>query len=244
MIYNQAEYNIRCEWGEKGVLELAPVSDVVIIIDVLSFSTSVEIATNQNVVVFPYRWKDETSYSYAKSVEAQVADDKNVNGFKLSPMSLQNLPADLRLVLPSPNGSTLSLSTGPTWTLLGSLRNCEAVARSAMAKGRNIAVIPAGERWEDNTLRPCFEDLVGAGAIIRYLEGKRSPEAMVAATAFESASSNLHGLMSGCISGKEKIDRHEEGDIRLASDINASACVPILTGGAFIKESTQAGRQA
>jgi 2-phosphosulfolactate phosphatase len=238
MIYDQAEYNIRCEWGERGVLALAPISDVIIIVDVLSFSTSVELATNQRAIVFPYRWKDETAYDYAASVNAQVADRKNPSGYTLSPRSLRELPPGLRLVLPSPNGSTLSLSTGGTPTLLGCLRNCEAVARSAMSKGRNIAVIPAGERWEeDDTLRPAFEDWIGAGAIIHFLGGSRSPEALAAAVAFESAAPELLGLVGGCSSGKEKVERDESEDVHLATALNASVCVPVLTRDAFVKES-------
>src|ERR1044071_2146413 len=109
MIFDQSEFNIRCEWGEKGVALLAPLSDVLIIVDVLSFSTAVEIATSQGAVVFPYRWKDKTAYEFAESVNGEVAAKGNVNNFSLSPASLANLPADRRLVLPSPNGSTLSL---------------------------------------------------------------------------------------------------------------------------------------
>src|SRR4051812_22666938 len=108
MIYDQSEYDIACEWGAEGVSILAPVCDVIIVIDVLSFSTAVEIATNQNAVVFPYVWKDETVYEFAETVNAQVADRTNKNGFSLSPTSLQNLPENSRLVLPSTNGSTIS----------------------------------------------------------------------------------------------------------------------------------------
>src|SRR6185295_2519147 len=160
MIFDQADYNIRCEWGERAALMLAPIIDVIIIVDILSFSTSVQIATNQGALVYPYRWKDTSAYEFACSVAAEVADVTNKNGYSLSPASLQSLPADIRLVLPSPNGSALSLSTGSTLTIAGCLRNCRAVAESAMRKGKNIAIVPAGERWEDGTLRPCFEDLL------------------------------------------------------------------------------------
>jgi 2-phosphosulfolactate phosphatase len=44
MIFDQQEFDIRCEWGEHGISVLAPISDVIIIIDVLSFSTSVDVA--------------------------------------------------------------------------------------------------------------------------------------------------------------------------------------------------------
>ena len=74
MVFDQSEYNIRCEWGEKGVSLLAPISDVIIIVDVLSFTTSVEIATNQGALVYPYRWKDESAHEFAGSVAAEVAD--------------------------------------------------------------------------------------------------------------------------------------------------------------------------
>ena len=55
MIYNQHEYDIRIEWGLKEVEELAPISDVIIIIDVLSFSTCADIATNRSTFIYPHQ---------------------------------------------------------------------------------------------------------------------------------------------------------------------------------------------
>lgn len=131
---DQPEYNIRFEWAETGVSLLAPISDAVIIVDVLSFSTAVEIATNQGAIIYPYRWKDPSAYDFAESIKGEVADRDNQNGYCLSPASLLKLPPDIRLVLPSPNGSNLSLSTGTTPTIAGCLRNCQAVAESAMSE--------------------------------------------------------------------------------------------------------------
>ena len=37
MTFDQQEFDIRCEWGEQGVAHLAPISDVCIIVDILSF---------------------------------------------------------------------------------------------------------------------------------------------------------------------------------------------------------------
>jgi 2-phosphosulfolactate phosphatase len=127
---------------------------VVIIVDVLSFSTSVEIATSRKAVVYPYRWKNDSAQEFARSVGAELAQKRRDAGLSLSPKSLLNIPIGTKLVLPSPNGATLTLATGNTPTLAGCLRNVQAVAEAAKKYGNRIAVIPAGERWPDGSLRP------------------------------------------------------------------------------------------
>ena len=236
MIFDQHEYEIRCEWGLRGVQLLAPISDVLIIVDVLSFSTAVEFATSQGAIVYPYHWRDSSASAFANSIGAELADRENQDGYSLSPASLFNLPENVRLVIPSPNGSELSLSAGSTPTIAGCLRNCRAVADFASRSGKKIAVVPAGERWEDDSLRPCIEDLLGAGAIISYLNGNPSPEALVARRAFEGLRTDLAAQLIGSSSGKEKLLRGEGEDIRIAAELNASDCVPILIDGAFRKK--------
>jgi 2-phosphosulfolactate phosphatase len=103
--FDQAEFEIRCEWGAHGLRELAPISDVVVIVDVLSFTTAVEIATARGAMIFPYPLRGEAAASYADSVKAALASADRLVGFSLSPASLRTLPAGYRLVLPSPNGS-------------------------------------------------------------------------------------------------------------------------------------------
>ena len=182
MLYNQQEFDIKLEWGIRGVEELAPISDVIIIVDILSFSTCVDIATKNGAIIYPYQWKDETAAAYAHSIPAELADfnRKHTGGFSLSPASLCNIQKRTRLVLPSPNGSTLCLGTRDTPTLCGSLRNAKAVAQFAMTIGNKVSVIPAGEQWTDETLRVAFEDLIGAGAIISHLTRNLSPESKTA----------------------------------------------------------------
>lgn len=240
MIYNQSEFELRCEWGEHGVTQLAPISDVVVIVDILSFSTSVDIATNNGATILPYRWQDESAADYALSLNAQLASKKRTsgNGYSLSPASLLNIPTGTRLVLPSPNGASLTLCTGQTPTLAGCLRNCEAVARFAQTYGSKIAVIPAGERWEDGSLRPALEDLIGVGAILSYLQGKLSPEAEVAVAAFHGLNDNLATALRNCSSGKELIARGFATDVELAAAINSSRCVPLFARNAYVKQET------
>jgi 2-phosphosulfolactate phosphatase len=146
-------------------------------LDVFSFSTSVEIATSR-VLVYPYR-EGDLALEFAAPLGAYVAGD-NPYGYSLSPSSLVEIPDGTRLVLPSPNGSLLSLSTGTAVTLAGCLRNASAVAHVACSYGKRIAVIPAGERWRDGSLRPALEDWIGAGAILRKIQGNLSPESKAA----------------------------------------------------------------
>lgn len=235
MIFNQQEFDIRLEWGIQGVRELAPVSDVIIIVDILSFSTSVDIAVGNGARIYPYSSKDSSALDYALAINAELADftRKHSGGYSLSPSSLLQIPKGTSLVLPSPNGSTLSLSTGSTLTLCGCLRNAEAVANYAMSKGKSISVIPSGERWEDGSLRPAFEDLIGAGAIISFLKGKLSPESNAALSVFLGMKNDLTDNIMKCSSGKELIERGFINDVYLACEYDTSNCIPVLSEDAY-----------
>lgn len=239
MSFDQLEFELRCEWGFQGVAQLAAISDVVIIVDILSFSTSVEIATNNGAIIFPYQWRDESALDYAKLVNAELAsrERRSSYGYSLAPSSLLNIPAGTRLVLPSPNGSALTLHTGATPTIAGCLRNIEAVAHLTQHYGMKIAVIPAGERWSDGSLRPALEDLIGAGAILSYLEGRLSPEAEAAVAVFRRWEDDLITALKRCGSGKELVAKGFTTDVELAAAFNTSNCVPLLTHNAYVKHS-------
>jgi len=238
MIFAQTGFDVRCEWGLQGVSQLAPISDVIVIVDVFSFTTCVEIATAQGATVYPYRGEDAAGF--ARSVQADLAAKWGQTGYSLSPHSLVSLPGHLRLVLPSPNGSALSLSTGTTPTLAGCLRNAGAVAAAATTYGRRVAVIPAGERWrEDWSLRPSYEDWLGAGAIITELGGRLSPEARAARAAFLDAREQLPDLIAQCSSAQEHVARGFAENVALAAALDVSGCVPLLVDGAYHSYSTK-----
>ena len=103
-----------------------------------------------------------------------------------------------------------------------------------MRCGRKVAVIAAGERWKsDGSLRPAFEDLVGAGAIIRHLAGSLSPEARLAVDAFRGAEPSLESRLRQCVSGKELTAMGFEGDISIIAELDVDECAPLLRGGAY-----------
>ncbi|MBN67928.1 MAG: hypothetical protein CME32_01430 [Gimesia sp.] len=234
MTFDQQEYDIRCEWGLHGVEVLAPICDAIVIIDVLSFSTAVSVAVNRGGIVFPYLWKDDSRLAFAERMGAIVAGPREAGSYSLSPLSLSSLKSGQRIVLPSPNGSTISLATGDTPTYAGCLRNARIVAQAAMSHGARIGVVPCGERWKaDEALRPALEDLIGAGAIVAELLGSKSPEACDALWAFEGAAGSLQKTIETCSSGKELIKRGDSEDVAIACELGADRLVPRCMNGSY-----------
>jgi 2-phosphosulfolactate phosphatase len=234
---SQGEYDLRLEWGLPGVRALAGTSRAAVIVDVLSFSTAVDIATARGAAVLPYRWRDRTAAEFASARGALLAEERRAGGYSLSPASLRRIEPGTALVLPSPNGSTLSLSAGPrVWTAC--LRNSRAVAQAMRRMGLPLAVIPAGEQWHEGGLRPAAEDLLGAGAVLAELGGRLSPEAESAVAAFERTRGRLGEALAGCVSGRELRARGFEEDIELAAEYAVSATAPFLRGDRFVADHT------
>ncbi|HEX2787023.1 MAG TPA: 2-phosphosulfolactate phosphatase [Ignavibacteria bacterium] len=236
---NQSVYDIKLEWGLNGIETLAPFSDIIIIIDVLSFSTCVDIATSNGAIVFPYKYKDESAKEFAQLINAELASlRRNQNSFSLSPESLISISKGTKLVLPSPNGSTLSLSAKKIPVVCGCLRNAKAIAEYAMTIGKKISLIPAGEQWQehknDGAIRFAFEDFIGAGVIISYLKGTLSPESKSALSVFQSFSSNIFEEIKNCISGRELVEKGFEKDVELACELNVSSNVPVLKNNFYV----------
>ena len=231
-----------CDWGLNGVRSLSADTAVVVIVDVLSFSTCVDVATSRGAVVHPFASGDRRAAGEAaRTLGAELAGRRRDRAarYSLSPVSLSAIPAGTRLLLPSPNGSAISAETGTRPTLAGCLRNARAVAARAavLAGGGGVTVIPAGERWPDGSLRPAIEDLIGAGAVLDALDAERSPEAQVACDAFRNARSTLAALLRGSVSGRELIDAGFQEDVEIALDLNASTTAPLLRDGAY-RDST------
>jgi 2-phosphosulfolactate phosphatase len=228
----QTPFDVRCEWGPGAVDALAGCRTF-IVVDVLSFSTSVSIATARKAIVFPYRWNDSSAVGFAGRQGALLAGARG-DGYSLSPESLLAVPAGARIVLPSPNGSTIALQAGSRGGVLaGCLRSRAAVCARAVARGGCVAIVAAGERWPDGALRPALEDLLGAGAIAAGLPGSRSPEAEAAVAVFESMASRLAGVLPSCVSGRELVERGFSRDVELAAALDVDDVAPELVEGAF-----------
>ena len=233
--FSQENAACRCEWSAVGPDALAK-ADVVIVVDVLSFSTCVDVATGRGAAIFPYPWKDSTAAEFAQAQHAELAGPRGEARYSLSPATFLDAPADLRCVLPSPNGATLSLrgATRGASVLAGCFRNAAAVAKAAQALGATFNVCPAGEQWPDGSLRPAIEDWLAAGAILRLLPGPKSAEAAAAIAAFEACRNNLLQVLPASGSGRELIEMGFAKDVDLSAQFNVSEHVPKLEQKSFV----------
>ncbi|MFD3657722.1 2-phosphosulfolactate phosphatase [Streptomyces sp. NPDC058620] len=235
----------RFEWGPVGAQRLAADVACLVVVDVLSFTTSVTVAVESGTRVFPYAWRDESASRFAEQMGARLAVGRRMatsaSPWSLSPAALRSAPPAPRLVLPSPNGSSIAAAAGESLVVASCLRNATAVGHWLAQHGygtldRPVAVIASGERWPDGSLRPALEDLLGAGAVLAALRkqcgGSLSPEAAATAACFE-ATSDVIAAVTTSASGQELTDGGFADDVRIATELDDCDTVPILTNGAF-----------
>ena len=232
---SQDTFDVRLEWGRAALAALAG-SRTYIIVDVLSFSTTVVTACERGGWVYPYPIPGKVAEVYASGHRAHMGAHRE-DAHSLSPRRMaDSASANDRVVLVSPNGATLAFGAiGTANVLAGCLRNRTAVANRARRLGGPFAIIAAGERWPDDTLRPSFEDLVGAGAIAALLPGHPSNEARAAIAAFEACADDLPGALASCPSGRELVERGFGDDVDFAAQLDAATVAPQLIGEAFVQ---------
>jgi 2-phosphosulfolactate phosphatase len=247
----QEGFAYRFDWGPNGLRALARHADVVVLVDVLRFTTAVCVALERGATVVPYKWHDGRAADLAREHGALLAsaEDRPDGGWSLSPASLAHLPRGSRLVLPSPNGSALAHAAaehGARQVVAACFRNAAAVAHHAAAfAGPDgvVAVLAAGERWNGSTgpLRPAAEDLLGAGAVLAALDPAASlsspgcsPEAQAARAAFVAARPRLADVLADTASARELVSRGRADDVALAGALDVAQAVPLLRDGAFV----------
>jgi 2-phosphosulfolactate phosphatase len=236
----------RFEWGLAGAAELAHYCAVLVVVDVLSFTTALDVAVARGMRVHPFPWNGQAD-AYAERIGGTVAVRRNQLGpnspYSLSPASLMRAPAVADLVLPSPNGAAICAAAGATGlpVVAACRRNARAVGRWLIDSGygtlsRPIGVIAAGERWPDGTVRPAVEDLLGAAAVLDQLTpapGGLSVEAAVSLAALASVR-DVTAAIRSCVSGRQLLARGFGEDVDVAVDADVSSTLPLLTNGVFV----------
>jgi 2-phosphosulfolactate phosphatase len=246
-MFSQSPYSCRVEWGKRGAREAAERGDIIIIVDVLSFSSTVISALRYGAILYPCP-PHLDGKEYAEKMDAEYilgrAEAAKIGKPTLSPVSFQPEHANRKYVLSSLNGAfcTWMASNVPA-LLIGSLLNATSAAAAAnelrVQTKANITVIPCGEQWSDvkeyeDTLRPSIEDYLGAGAILSNLKGEKSPEAEVCMGAFQNAKQKIKELIWDSGSGRELRARGFVEDVIHCSRLDAYQTVPILNKDHFV----------
>lgn len=258
---SQSGSGIRFEWGPSGASHLGGQARCLVVVDVLSFTTAVSVAVEKGIRVLPFWWPASgagdiehtgaamAAEAYARQSGARLAARRHAvtphTPWSLSPAHLHAAPFVARLVLPSPNGASIAAATPRSVPLVAAcLRNITAVGSWLTERGygsptRPVAVIAAGEQWQDGRLRPAVEDLLGAGALISELHsqgaGPLSVEAAAAKAAYDGTADLAHAVAAGT-SGRELTVLGFSQDIGIASEEDACTLVPVRDGdGAFAR---------
>ena len=207
--FDQSRYQVRLEWGAEGLARLEP-SDVVVVVDVLSFSTTVTdaVARGEEFAL------DDAAFtaSVNGAVVVQAAAD---TGALVLLGCLRNASAVANVVL------------------------AEQVRRGERTGERtSVAVLAGGELW-GGELCFAAEDQLGAGAIIDALAAlgldHSSPEAAVACEAFRGLRRAVRHLLTAGGSGQELLERGLRDEVLNASAIDAVDVVPVLRGESFVR---------
>ncbi|MFI7609101.1 2-phosphosulfolactate phosphatase [Micromonospora sp. NPDC049366] len=244
-VHVQPGSGARFDWGLTGAAEFGRVCAALVVVDVLSFTTAVEVAVARGMRVHPFPWGDQAA-DYARRVGAVAAVGRRQvspeRPWSLSPAALSVAPVAADLVLPSPNGSAISAAASATGlpVVAACLRNARAVGRWLRRQGYGsteapIGVIAAGERWPDGSLRPSVEDQLGAASVLDALSGVAGGLSVEAAMALAALAStpDVPAAVRGCVSGRELVEHGFAGDVDIAVQVDVSDVVPVLYQGRF-----------
>ncbi|GAA1943695.1 2-phosphosulfolactate phosphatase [Microbacterium deminutum] len=193
--FDQSSYQVRLDWGVDGLARLAP-SEVVVVVDVLRFSSTVIQAVE--------RGEDFPLDAAARAVSingATVAERAPETAAIVLLGGLRNAAAVAEAVLALQQDRRVRTSV------------------AIIACGELVSGAPGGP------LRFAVEDLLGAGAIVNALTDlgidHSSPEAAAAGESFRALRGATRHLVAASGSGRELALRHAQRSERRTADPDA-----------------------
>lgn len=238
---------VHVEWGPIGAELAAARGDVVVVVDLLSFSTALTVVAERGGVCLPFTADELRAAGGRDAVAAAhdaiaLGDVRALDGYTLSPTSLLSVRAGERLVVTSFNGAACTVAAagrGAVAVMAGCLRNRAAVAArvEGLLRARDasrVTLVCCGERWSSvadvDGFRPSVEDWVTAGAIAAELTGRTmSPEAALAVAASAVLRhGDVAAWLRSTISGRELVAKGFAADADVAAAVDAADVVPVL----------------
>lgn len=228
------------DWGRRGSSRAAERGDILVIVDVLSFSSLVATALQSGVLIYPCKQSDDPAEK-AKQIEGEAAvrraEVPEKGRFSLSPLTYLNVKSDTKVVVASPNGATCcQFARQAPHIFVAGLLNAKAVAGAVSNLMQNsdnsVTVIACGEREkgpdDDGPIRWAVEDYLGAGAVLYYLTAEKSPDAIVCENAFLSCRDRIGDIHWKCPSGIELREIGFGQDVKHSARLNIYDCIPEL----------------
>jgi 2-phosphosulfolactate phosphatase len=205
--FDQSTYQVRLEWGVAGLARLAP-ADIVVVVDVLRFSTTVIDAVAQG--------RDFPLDAAARAV--------SINGAAVAEAAARGGPLVLLGALR--NASAVAAAVLAEQQRRG-VRTSVAIIAAGELTTRGAAA----------AVRFAVEDQLGAGAIVDALGAlgidHTSPDAAVASEAFRALRRATKHLLTASGSGLELIERGQRDAVVAAAALDAASAVPVLRDGVF-----------
>ncbi|WP_439593653.1 2-phosphosulfolactate phosphatase [Microbacterium sp.] len=203
--FDQHRYQVRFEWGAEGLARLAP-ADVVVVVDVLRFSTTVTDAVSRGESVALDAAARAVSINGAPLAEAAAA-----TGAVVLLGCLRNPSAVARAVLDEQQrrGARTSIAVLAAGELGGD-ESLRFAVEDLLGAG---AVIDA---------------LTTLGI------DHTSPEAAAACESFRGLRPAVRHLLTASGSGQELLERERRDEVLHASEVDAASIAPVLRDGVFV----------
>ncbi len=226
--------------GVQGVSTASADGDIVIIVDVLRFSSTVATAIANGFTILPCGTKAEAE-EISRHTGAPVSGKTGVAAYSLSPLDYLNPKNPGEVILVSPNGAACArAAAGEAPCFIGCFLNARALARVtgglAHDSARDVTLIAAGEVKEDQeddlqVRRFAIEDYLGCGFILTELGMELSAEAELCRRAYEASKMDYAALVKASLSGQYLVQRGHEYDISHAVQRNIYEVIPVIRQG-------------
>jgi 2-phosphosulfolactate phosphatase len=206
--FDQSSYQVRLEWGADGLARL-DASDVVVVVDVLRFSSTVIRAL-------------ERGERFPMDAAARAV---SINGADVAERAAANCPVVLL-------GGLRNAAAAADAVLAMQEQRGSRTSVAVIACGERESRDPSG------SIRFAVEDLLGAGAVISALTDlgidHSSPEAAAAGESFRSLRGAMRHLLAASGSGRELAEAGRADEVAAAAAVDAASVVPVLRDGVFI----------
>lgn len=229
--------------GLSGIEAALSRGDLIAVVDVLRFSSTVTTAAAHGFTIIPAARPEEAEELSARTGLPRSGRSGEAR-YSLSPLDYLNRDAAEELILTSPNGAAgTRLISAERTGFIACFLNAAAAARTlrslATATGRNVTLVAADEtvggRYNDPyNRRFALEDYLGCGCILSELDMELGPEALVCKRAYEASHHDFEELVKGCLSGRELVERGREADLSHCLQRNLYEVLPELVGNRIV----------